>query len=171
MIYIGIDNGVSGTVGAVGETRSELKSSVYFKTPTKRVLDYTKKEKWVNRIDFVSLLLILKNIKKEHDCRAFVERPMVNPMKFNASLSAVRALETTLIVLEELSISHEFMDSKEWQREMLPKLMDVDRSDRHSQLKKMSLSIGKRLFPNIDFKGFEDADGLLIAEYCRKAKK
>lgn len=172
MLYIGIDNGVSGTIGVVGETRSESKSSIYFKMPIKRVLDYTKKEKWVNRIDFVSLLLFLKNTNiKKHDCRAFIERPMVNPMMFNASLSAVRALETTLVVLEELSISYEFIDSKEWQKVMLPELANKDRGDRHAQLKKMSLAIGKRLFPNIDFKGFEDADGILIAEYCRKVKK
>jgi hypothetical protein len=171
MLYLGIDNGVSGTVGIIGETRRESKSDVYFKMPIKKVLDYTKKEKWINRIDFVKLLLLLKNIDRTPGCRAFMERPMVNPMMFNASLSAVRALESTLVVLEELSISYEFIDSKEWQREMLPELMDKHRSDRHAQLKKMSLAIGKRLFPKIDFSGFEDADGLLIAEYCRKAKK
>jgi hypothetical protein len=40
MLYLGIDNGVSGTVGIIGETRRESKSDVYFKMPIKKVLDY-----------------------------------------------------------------------------------------------------------------------------------
>lgn len=77
-------------------------------------------------------------------------------------MSAIRALEATLTVLEFLKIPYAFCDSKEWQRELLPKGL------RKEELKTASLQVGKRLFPSVNFDGFKDADGLLIAEYCRR---
>jgi hypothetical protein len=56
-----------------------------------------------------------------------------------------------------------YIDSKEWQKEMLPK--GVKGSD---ELKKLSLDIGNRLFPQFrDFK-HPDRDSLLICEYARR---
>jgi hypothetical protein len=39
------------------------------------------------------------------------------------------------------------------------------------ELKLASLETGKRLFPMARLDGFKDADGLLIAEHCRRTKK
>jgi hypothetical protein len=86
---------------------------------------------------------------------------MVNSTRFNASLSAIRALEATLIALEESKLPYEYIDSKEWQKHLLPK--GLKGSD---ELKKASLDIGKRLFPSLELK--KDADGVLIAEYLRR---
>ena len=158
--------------------------------PVKKHLDYTKKEKWIHRIDTIELsnifmqfrkpIIIPKKHSKINDeiarfinantkyIKVFIERPMVNPMMFNASLSAVRALESVLIILEKFELPHEYMDSRKWQKELLPKLKD--KKNRHAKLKKLSLAIGKRIFPMIDFTGFDDADGLLIAEFTRRNK-
>jgi hypothetical protein len=86
---------------------------------------------------------------------------MVNSTRFNATLSAIRALEATLIALEQAQWPYEYIDSKEWQKELLPK--GLKGSD---ELKNASLDIGKRLFPELNIK--KDADGLLIAEYLRR---
>jgi hypothetical protein len=86
---------------------------------------------------------------------------MVNSTRFNATLSAIRALEATLIALERSQFPYEYIDSKEWQKVLLPK--GLKGSD---ELKAASLDIGKRLFPSLDIK--KDADGLLIAEYMRR---
>lgn len=165
-IYIGIDNGVSGSIGILEEG---IKPK-YIKMPIKKHLDYTKKEKWIHRIKSRELLSILiETIRnKASEVKIFLERPMVNPMMFNNSLSAVRALEATLIVLEELVLRKEYIDSKQWQKSLLPELRD--KKNRHAKLKKLSLEIGKRLFPSVDFKDFKDADGLLIAEFARREK-
>jgi len=89
---------------------------------------------------------------------------MVNPGRFQASISAMRALEATLNVLEFLELPHQYIDSKEWQKVMLPSgLKGAD------QMKKASQSIGKRLFPSITCT--PDADGLLIAEWARRGNK
>lgn len=91
---------------------------------------------------------------------AGLERPMVNPRRFFASMSAMRAVESTLIALEAFDIPVTYLDSKEWQHVMLPKGLKGD------DLKKGSLAIGKKLFPKLPLK--VDADGVLIAEYLRR---
>lgn len=157
--YIGIDNGVSGAVGIVDD-------SGYFNwfiMPVISVPNYQKDKHNITRIN----VPVLKGMLEEYSltkCRAFVERPMVNPVRFKASTSALRALEATLIVLESLDIGYSFVDSKAWQKEMLP------RGTKGDDLKTMSLGIAKRLWPKIDFPKKSDGDAILIAEYARKNK-
>ena len=159
--YIGIDNGVTGTIGIVSGDKS-----VFLETPIRKMQDYTKKKKLLNRIDVIKLKELLEPYHQmPNRCMVIIERPMVNPQRWDATMSAVRALEATLCVLEGLKIPHEFIDSKEWQSELLPK--DVKGN---VELKHASTDIGIRMFPEhtelIDNHG--DADGLLIAEYCRR---
>jgi hypothetical protein len=177
MIYVGIDNGVSGSMGMISEDNRPL----YFKMPVNEYLDYTKKEKWIHRIDVNKLyqFLSIDFVEQKENVKIFLERPMINPMVFNASLSAVRALEATLIVLEKLKVSYQYIDSREWQKEMLPAARKTKVTKKgktiqvidNKKVKKISLEVGKRLFPMVDFTGFKDADGLLIAEYTRKNKR
>lgn len=155
MFYLGIDNGVSGSIGilhSVGRPQ-------FYHTPIKKELNYTKVKKWLNRIDVEKLKKIL-NLYQEETI-VYIERPMVNPGRFQATVSALRALEATLIVLEELNLPYQYLDSKEWQSKMLPSGLKGE------ELKEASLQVGKRLFPKINFKGFKDADGLLIARYAQ----
>jgi hypothetical protein len=155
MIYIGIDNGVSGSIGQISPH-----GVMYVKMPVIKQLNYTKTKKWIHRVDYKGLKFILESNLPE-EMIVYLERPMVNPGRFQATASAIRALEATLIVLEELKIPYQYIDSKEWQKVLLPAELKGE------ELKDASLDIGKRKFPKIDFKGFKDADGLLIAEYCR----
>ena len=155
--YIGIDNGVSGTIGIISE-----KGVSFLETPSKVEQSYTKKKGNITRIDFQKLYILLKGMK---DCHVMVERPMVNPARFKATVSALRAMEATLIVLEILKMPYEYIDSKEWQKALLPQGIKGE-----AELKKASVDIGRRLFPqheNLIVK-HKDADGLLIAEYCKR---
>lgn len=157
-IYIGIDNGTTGTIGIVGD---DMLPQLHH-TPIKKEQDYTKAKKQVTRLDCIGLKSILDQFNHNDIC-VVMERPMINPTRWTASMSAIRCLEATLIMLEVLGISHQFIDSKEWQREMLPK--GIKGSD---EQKKASLDIGNRLFPQFaDFKQ-KDRDGILIAEYARR---
>lgn len=161
MLFIGFDNGVtSNGIGAISSTgKAEL-----YKLPTKKELSYTKEAKNISRIDYAGLLKLMQSISAEFgpvNIRVGLERPMVNSTRFNASLSAVRALEATLIAIEEMSWPYEYIDSKEWQKAVLPKGLKGG-----DELKKASFDVGKRLFPKLDIK--KDADGLLIAEYMRR---
>lgn len=161
-MYIGIDNGVTGTVGIICNNQTWL-----FETPVKEEQNYTKAKANISRIDMPKLLSTINNIMFEarpDSVMCLVERPMVNPARFKASTSAIRALESTLICLELLKIPFQYEDSKKWQKELLPIGSTKD------QLKKDSVDIGCRLFPQHEneIRKHKDADGILIAEYCRR---
>lgn len=159
-IWIGIDNGTTGTIGFINEDGRVID---FFKTPTIFEQNYTKAKGNITRIDCNSLINKLDILfKEDFVLKALVERPMVNPTRFQATTSALRALEATLIVLECLAIPYQYIDSKEWQKVLLPK--GVKGAE---ELKKASLDIGKRLFPKNILK-HPDMDGLLIAEYGRR---
>lgn len=164
MLYIGIDNGVTNNGIGVVNQKGEAK---LYKLPIKKELSYTKEAKHISRIDYPELMSLFGSIVgdfNDHRVKVGLERPMVNSTRFNASLSAIRALEATLIALEESQWAYEYIDSKEWQKVLLPK--GLKGSD---ELKAASLDVGKRMFPELNLK--KDADGLLIAEYMRRRER
>lgn len=160
-LYLGIDNGVSGTIGYISD-----KFAIIDKTPVMKVQDYTKAKKNISRINVTELTNEINTLMSGlqisgSECFALLERPMVNPTRFASTVSAARALEATLNVLELLGIPYAFIDSKEWQKSLLPSGCSGD------ELKSASYDIGTRLFPGATIK-HPDKDGLLIAEYARR---
>jgi hypothetical protein len=157
-VYIGIDNGVTGTIGVVGD---DIQPQICH-TPVKKEQNYTKKKDIVTRLDANGFADIIKQFDAK-DVMIVMERPMVNPTRFKATTSALRCFEAQLILIEHLGLAYCYVDSKDWQRELLPK--GIKGAD---EQKKASKDIGKRLFPRLaDFK-HPDFDGLLIAEYARR---
>lgn len=157
-VIIGVDNGVTGTIGIVGEG---LEPKIYH-TPVKKEQNYTKKRDNITRLDANGFADILKQFDAK-DVMVVMERPMVNPTRFKATTSALRCFEAELTLIEHFGFPYCYVDSKDWQRELLPK--GIKGSD---EQKKASKDIGKRLFPQLaDFK-HSDFDGLLIAEYARR---
>lgn len=154
--YIGIDNGVSGTIALISADRTE-----FIKTPVEKVQDYTKAKKIISRLDALSFKAFLDGVEPSQTF-ALIERPMVNPTRFAATASALRCHEAMLIVIELLGIPYAFCDSKEWQREMLPKGFP------DGETKFFSLQVGNRLFPQFREFKHPDRDALLIAEYARR---
>lgn len=158
--FLGIDNGTTSTVGII--KKSDTETSAYsFKMPTKKTQKQTIKGGTITRIDVKVLFDVLrKHIPKGAIVSCTMERPMVNPGRFNNTVSAVRALEAVTIVLESLKIPFEIVDSKSWQKKLLPK------EAKGEQLKVESLKLGEQLYPNRTVKGHPDADGLLLAHFC-----
>ena len=161
-IFIGIDNGVSGSIGIINGS-----NYIFKKMPVKKQQNYTKAKAQISRIDMLGLKKIfIEYVFSEDnpDIMILLERPMVNPMRFKATTSALRALEAVLCFLESNNIAFDYIDSKEWQKVLLPKGAKGD------ELKAASLQISKRLFPScVDIINKQkDGDGILIAEYCRR---
>lgn len=159
-ISIGIDNGVSGSCGIITPH-----AYYFYLMPTKSEQSYTKAKNNITRIRVEALL----DLFDAHDVRndnsmVMIERPMVNPKRFKASVSAIRAFEAVLIAVEMRGLPHSYLDSKEWQRVLLPK------GCKGPELKTASIDIGGRLFPDYKnmFEKHKDADGMLIAEHCRR---
>ena len=159
MIYCGIDNGVTGSIGVI-TTNDNGTTSAFIETPVIKCLSYTKEPQHIQRINWRHLV---ENMPKAGI--VLIERPMVNPRAFKATQSALRALEATIIVLEMLDLQYSFIDSKEWQREFISSAISG-----HDEMKKASMKIGVILFPNNEsfIRRHGDADGLLIAEFCRR---
>lgn len=161
-IYIAIDNGTTGSIGIITPIRISFGI-----TPIKTEQNYTKKKQNISRIDYNKMLFMLSKYKyHKKRVKVLLERPFTG--QFNkANVSAARAIESTLIALEVLNYSHEYIDSKEWQSVMLPKGIKGS-----SELKKASLDIACRLFPQLREKliKHKDGDSILMAEWARRLK-
>lgn len=162
-IYIGIDNGVTGTIAWMGEGVA----ADMIETPVKSEQSYTKEKKNISRVDYPTLAQHLKNIVAETpkaDVLVVIERPMINPMRFQASVSAARSLEATLIAIESMCLPRMYVDSRQWQKALLP------HGCKGPELKHASADIGCRLFPALEkiIGKHKDADALLIAEWARR---
>ena len=156
-IYCGLDNGVSGSVGIVGDNIEPI----FVQTPIKKEQDYTKAKKNITRLDYSAFMELFSQYNK-NDIFLLLERPLVNPSRWGSTTSALRCHEAELIMIELLGIKFQFIDSKEWQSVLLPK------GCKGEELKKASLDIGNRLFPMYSNFNHSDRDGLLIAEYARR---
>ena len=160
--YIGVDNGVSGSIGVVSGNGT---FSYMCGTPTFECLNYQKEVKYLRRLHALEFEEIVLRFPFP---LVILERPLVNPGMFSATLSAVRCLEATLTILDRNRIPKMYCDSRDWQGEMLPGGLKGPEA-----WKRASAEVGKRLFPRlseaIDRQG--DADGLLIAEWSRRNRK
>lgn len=152
--FIGIDNGVTGGVTILSQTGEVISHQ---NTPIKKCLNYTKKKAFISRVDGIKLKQLLEQAGSNTYC--MIERPMVNPTRFTATLSALRCLEATETILEQLQIPYEFLDSKEWQKKLLPSGLKGD------ELKLAANSVAHRLFPK---EHIVNSDCILIALYCKQ---
>lgn len=161
-IYIGIDNGITGSIGILHSGQAYFSS-----TPSYSMQDYTKKKQNISRLDWAEFRNTLRDFQREN-IRTFIllEHPFWNPMLSpKASKSGVMCLEAQLGIIEQMLIPYEVIPSKKWQKELLP-----EGCKGSAQLKKASLDAGIRLFPLLEdqIRKQKDADGLLIAEWARR---
>lgn len=165
-LFIGIDNGVTGSIGIIGEKYSD-----FILTPTFKQQDYTKAKNEIRRINSFEFRKILETALSKNDCEVkdamiMMERPVVNPSPkmFKTSILSARCFENELCQIESIGIGYMTCDSKEWQRIFLPQgTMGPD-------LKVKSKDIGCRMFPEFSdlIKKHKDADGIFIALYLQK---
>lgn len=165
MTIIAVDNGVTGTISILQRTKCIHHSPM----PVRGEQSYTKTRQNITRIDWLRLFDLLKPWDHDKDCVVVIERPMVNPGRMKATFSALRCLESVLVVVEMRGLAYSYLDSKEWQRAMLPKgLWTKDVKTEPKELKRAAVDIARRLFPYVETK---DADSLVMAEYVRRTRK
>lgn len=158
---VAFDNGCTGSIAIIYPGGD----ACWYPTPTKKCKNYQKTAHTITRVNVNAMVSLLKEKIGDiptDNLDVILERPYCNPQGFNASLSAARALEATLIALEAAGIvSYQFTASSAWQEVMLPKGTTGTK-----ELKKASYEVGKKLFPSVNFK--KDADSLLMAEWARR---
>jgi hypothetical protein len=150
--YLGLDNGVTGTIGIIDGDDVQILA-----TPIKSQQDYTKKKQNITRLNYDLFYAILDSYPISF---IGLERPMVNATRFKASISGIRVFEAQLVAIEHLRIPYIVIDSKLWQKEFFP----VGYAS--GQTKELSNQVGRRLFPKL-INPFKDYDGVLIAKYLQ----
>lgn len=157
--YIGIDNGVTGTMALVDEGGSV---TGWQRTPTKSELDYhSSTVRWIRRIDTVRMESTLRSWLPNPDfALAVMEQPAVDRIHFTTSISAARSFEATLIVLESIGVPYIVVSSKKWQRTMLPKGVK-GRAD----LKAAANEVARKLAPSFT-ESHKDGDALVMAVWA-----
>lgn len=158
-----IDNGNTGTVGWYG-----CSGTGFGLIPTKRRMSSHVSPHKMTVVDPDAFSDILSEIAEATGVRPFEtmvmrERPMINPKRWKASMSASRADEAETIVLEVLGYPYMYVDSKQWQRGLLPS--SGLKGTTAETLKRESMEAGCRLFPEFLelIKKHGDADGILGA--------
>lgn len=163
-IIVGVDNGVSGGLAFIDMTGVP----VVFNTPVFETFGYQKAAKTFHRFDHKQFRNIMfgffpEGIQKFH---FVIERPMVMPARFEATVSALRCYEATLVAIESHfpGSSFETIDSRVWQKAMLPTGI------KGPELKKASMQRGIELFPGCAdwILKQKDADPLMIMEFARR---
>jgi hypothetical protein len=156
---IAIDNGTTGSIAILGPD-----GPFFDVIPTKEYL-MGKAGKVVKRINWAGLYAIIDMRSRGQARSAYVERPFTgSAMMINTSVLAARSHEAVLIVLEQLGIGVQTVDSKEWQ---VPILGAVKGSE---ALKKASKLRGMALYPALaaTINDHGDADGLLMAHHYHR---
>lgn len=158
-----IDNGNTGSMGWYGEA-----GSGFCLVPVKTRMSHHVKPHKIKAVDGPALSCIISDIIKDtgHGGEGVIvcrERPMINPRRWKASLSASRADEAETIILEAAGIPFIYVDSKTWQHGTLPS--SGTKGVTSSTLKAESMAEGLRLFPEFSalIKKHKDADGILGA--------
>ena len=158
MIYMGIDNGSTGSIAVLSENGKVM---LHIPTPVKETLSYTKKAQYIKRVDTKELSQLFGSFSEGIKC--LLERPMINPGMFKSSISSIRADEATVICLENAAIPYAYIDSKKWQKELLPQGLNG------RDLKKAAKLVSEKVFAGSEIlKGQGMQDSLLIAEYLRR---
>ena len=165
MKIIGLDNGTTGSL-AVYDTNLNLMA--LHSLPIKNELSYQKKAKHITRIDFPGLCELLTRIKGgENDIHCFMEKPFsCSPRMINTAIISNRCFEAEIIALEECEIGYTVVNSKDWQKVLLPKGIAGSK-----ELKKAALDVAKRLYPYLAEKlNLSNADSVLIAHNFKVGK-
>lgn len=165
--FIGIDNGVTGSIGRV--SRGYDSEPVYVPTPTKRDIRGGRKIDWYNLEEVIFNLL---QPVRGGDVWFILERPFKNPGMFSTSIKAECAHCNTVQAIEAVTDKYGNLFSKmyittikpkDWQNELLGKNLTS------AQLKERSKELGISLFPELKnaITKQKDADGLLIAYHAK----
>lgn len=172
-VIIGIDNGSTGTLCSwIINNQIE-----FIETPAKTELNYQKEINYIDRLDHGFLTNWLKNIikrakkiyKDELKVIIILERPMVNPQRFDASLNAIRVFEAMLVIIQQLNLNYIVIDSKQWQHYYFGK--DTQFIDLKIESLKKGIEIINALHIKNEIitdliKKHGDADALLITKFA-----
>jgi hypothetical protein len=123
--FVGVDNGPTALWTILG---ADGKLVAHFPVPTKTTKNYQRTvDREVTRINVHQLREMFRPYVGKNILFA-VEKPMVMPQRFQATLTAVRAFEATLVAFELMQqdgvgVSYTIANSLDWQKPMIPEAL------------------------------------------------
>lgn len=161
-VWVGIDNGTTGTIGIIFSRGDYM----FTRVPSKEEINYQRKKvHTITRIHRQNLITLLTgSLAGASDVRVMIEKPYTQAIASQALTCGHRALEAVLNVVEDLSYPHEIIPASDWQKMLLPAGL------KGIQAKRAGVDVCRKLFPQLDWDKIKDADGMLIAEYCRRMR-
>ena len=161
MIYIGIDNGPSGSIGVLSSGPAQM-----FLPVTERILNYTQKKAYTTLLNFRKMKRFFWKLANTREpIMLAMERPMINPGRWSATCVALRVHQQYLDMFSALKMGEPMsLDSRKWQKKFLPSGV------KGPELKPASEQVGLRMFPQCraEILKHKDADGLFIALWLKQ---
>ena len=189
MYILGIDNGVTGSIAMMDHSGKIVMHSpvpVYkeqkwtkpktqkLKTKTKLVYDE------ITMIDADALQrMLVKYTSTISDIHCFLERPAISyaaAWSMKTSISAAMSWAYVVYILKKLQIPRTDIDSKDWQKQLIPEAMGVNNKEymktlkageRNKLLKDAAYDLAKTLYPPLNSKDKGAGDSICICEYGR----
>lgn len=186
---LGIDNGITGSIALMdpsGKVVFHAPVPVYkerkwtkpklakLKTKTKVVYDE------ITMIDVVTLQrMLVKYTSTISDIHCFLERPAISyaaAWSMKTSISAAMSWAYVVHVLKQLQIPRTDVDSKDWQKQLIPEatgeqnkeyMKTLKKGDRNKLLKEAAYDLAKTLYPALNSKDKGAGDSICICEYGR----
>lgn len=187
---LGIDNGVSGSF-ALMDPSGNIR--VFSHVPTYKERKWTKpkvkklKSGVKHTYDYITLIdidafqrMLVPYTSVITDIHCFLERPAISyaaAWSMKTSISAAMSWANVVYVLKRLQIPRTDVDSKDWQRILIPEAMGENNKeymktlkagDRNKLLKEASDMNAKEIWPKFVGKELGDGDSINLCEYGRR---
>lgn len=165
-VFIGIDNGSTGSIGIQEYTSKGVRQRVrFFLTPTYMMQDYQKRAKRISQLDMPTLRKVLRRYREDGwEVHIAMERPFTGQFQ-SATVCAARIHQQYIDMFYFMRLpTPQIIDSKQWQGKFLPK------GTRKEQLKTLSMELAMKRWPKYAdvMQKHKDADGMWICEWMRK---
>lgn len=187
---LGIDNGVTGSIALMNP---KGKVVMLAKVPTYKEIKWTKpkvkKLKTKTKVvrDEITLIdidalqrMLVTYTSVVSDIHCFLERPAISyaaAWSLSTSVSASMSWAYVTYVLKKLKIPRTDIDSKEWQKALIPEatglknkeyMKTLKSGERNKLLKEASAMFAKSICPKYNSKESGDGDSICICEYGRR---
>lgn len=199
MWILGIDNGITGSLTLMNP---DGKVVLYAPVPIYKERKWTKPKQVVikkkatkktpsqktKKLEYDEITLIdidaLQRLLVTHtsilsDIHCFLERPAISyaaAWSMKTSISAAMSWAYTVFVLKKLGIDRTDLDSKEWQKCLIPEatgehnkeyMKTLKAGERNKLLKESAYALAQALYPGFKSKDLGAGDSICIAEYGR----
>lgn len=187
---LGIDNGISGSLTLMDPKGNVVlfthvptyKEVKWTKAKTKKTKSGTKTTpEYMTLIDIDALQRVLATYTSSlSDVHCFLERPAISyaaAWSMKTSISAAISWAYVTFVLKKLRIARTDIDSKEWQKELIPEatgaknkeyMKTLKAGERNKLLKEASDMFAQSICPKFKPKELGDGDSICICEYGRR---